>query len=85
MHVQLLPLPEPFDKALNAKRESVKHLKAAIREAGLEDRARSELQRAVQAHFRVRAQPQQQTPLTHSLTRLLLVSCPYRSTASFHA
>jgi hypothetical protein len=54
LHTQLLPLPEPFDKALNAKRESVKDLKAAIAEAGLEGRARAELQRAVSAHFRVR-------------------------------
>ncbi len=52
---QLLPLPEPFDKALNSKRESVKALKATIHGAGLDDRARGDLQRAVMAHFRVGA------------------------------
>lgn len=48
----LLPLPEEYAKALTTQRNSVRALRRAIREMGLEDAQRKELQAAVQANFR---------------------------------
>jgi len=48
----VLPLPEEYAKALATQRDSVRALRRAIREMGLEEGQRKELQSAVQASFR---------------------------------
>lgn len=48
----ILALPPSYSAAIASKRESVRHLRAKIKAAGLDEKARAELQGAVQTSFR---------------------------------
>ena len=80
---QLLPLPEAYDRALSGKRDTVKSLKSAIRDAGLEDRNRIELQRAIQAHFRVRVGAGREKSRVIGIFVVLVFPCLYLTVANF--
>ncbi len=51
----MLPLPPEFSTSLRSKQDALARLRTKVMGAGLTERAKGDLQTAIQAHFKVRA------------------------------